>query len=358
MKKPETSLRKNESGIVSLMLTIFVMIILTLIVVGFSEITRREERQSLDRQLSTQAFYAAESGVNLTVNTIRKDAATAGFVPQVTTCGPVDLGPAADTLGTSVPCVLYDAQPKDLEYTAINQQAGKIVPLNTLGGFAPGLSFEWNVADAYSSNYSSCPSNSRVLVALSPTCPAGYLRATIMTLSAGASREALYASSFTVFFKPVSAGGGGSVAYVAHGTNDSGAAGQGQVIPANCSGGVQPRCKATITGIPTGAQSYLHLRSMFKNNTVKITSTDPLDRFTRAQIKVDATGKVSDVLRRIQVRVSYLDDYEIPSYVIDGEKSVCKSLTLRPGIAANANNTSPYVAPAALDPRADDTCSY
>ena len=40
------------------------MIVMSLIVLGFAQISRRNQRESLDRQLSTQAFYAAESGVN------------------------------------------------------------------------------------------------------------------------------------------------------------------------------------------------------------------------------------------------------------------------------------------------------
>ncbi len=59
-------LKQNESGLAAIAVTMIIMGIVTLIVVGFATLMRREQRQALDQQLSTQAFYAAESGVNAT----------------------------------------------------------------------------------------------------------------------------------------------------------------------------------------------------------------------------------------------------------------------------------------------------
>ena len=49
---------------VAILVTMNLMIVISLIVLGFAQISRRNQRQSLDRQLSTQAFYAAETAVN------------------------------------------------------------------------------------------------------------------------------------------------------------------------------------------------------------------------------------------------------------------------------------------------------
>jgi Tfp pilus assembly protein PilX len=54
----------KQAGMVAIMVTMILMIVISLIVVGFAQISRRNQRQALDRQLSTQAFYAAETGVN------------------------------------------------------------------------------------------------------------------------------------------------------------------------------------------------------------------------------------------------------------------------------------------------------
>src|SRR5688572_9640470 len=55
---------KSEKGIVSIVVTMTIMIVLTLIVIGFAQLSRREQEQAVERQLNTQAFYSAESGVN------------------------------------------------------------------------------------------------------------------------------------------------------------------------------------------------------------------------------------------------------------------------------------------------------
>ncbi len=54
----------DNAGIASIFVTIILSLVITLIVTGFAAIARREQRQALDEQLSTQAFYAAESEVN------------------------------------------------------------------------------------------------------------------------------------------------------------------------------------------------------------------------------------------------------------------------------------------------------
>jgi hypothetical protein len=55
---------RREGGFVSIIVCMIIMTILSLITIGFAQIMAREQRQALDRQLSSQAFYAAESGVN------------------------------------------------------------------------------------------------------------------------------------------------------------------------------------------------------------------------------------------------------------------------------------------------------
>src|ERR1035437_8641163 len=52
----------NELGAASIIVTMITMIIISLIVIGFATISRRIQQQSVNTQLSTQAFYAGESG--------------------------------------------------------------------------------------------------------------------------------------------------------------------------------------------------------------------------------------------------------------------------------------------------------
>src|SRR5580698_3119973 len=63
----------NQTGLASFLVTLIMMIIISLVVLGFAQIARHEQREALDNQLSSAAYYAAESGVNDAVNAIQND---------------------------------------------------------------------------------------------------------------------------------------------------------------------------------------------------------------------------------------------------------------------------------------------
>jgi Tfp pilus assembly protein PilX len=69
-------LRKDQEGMVSIIVTMIIMVLLGLIVLGFAQLSRREQRQSLDRQLAVQAQYAAESGINQAADYVRSNPTT------------------------------------------------------------------------------------------------------------------------------------------------------------------------------------------------------------------------------------------------------------------------------------------
>src|SRR5690349_2098676 len=54
----------GQQGFVSIFAVLIIMSVLTLIAIGFSMVSRQAEKNTLDDQLNTQAFYAAESGIN------------------------------------------------------------------------------------------------------------------------------------------------------------------------------------------------------------------------------------------------------------------------------------------------------
>src|SRR5487761_1358632 len=79
-----TNNQSSQAGIASITVTMIMMIVISLIVLSFAQIARREQRQSIDRQLSVQAYYAAESGAN-----IARTAILASPSPIMkNTCGP------------------------------------------------------------------------------------------------------------------------------------------------------------------------------------------------------------------------------------------------------------------------------
>jgi Tfp pilus assembly protein PilX len=99
------NIRHAEQGLVSIVVTMIFLIVLSLIVVGFAQVARREQRESLDRQLSSQAFYAAESGINIAKSAISDSSGTYSSNNAVLndkgSCGP-DGTPPLNNPGVSV----------------------------------------------------------------------------------------------------------------------------------------------------------------------------------------------------------------------------------------------------------------
>ena len=117
--KPKTSLRTNQEGIVAVIVAVILMLILSLIVLAVSQNATREQRQALDRQLSEQAFYNAESGINDAANYLyahRNDAAVPALKPD---CTPLP-GVNANIDGTNginkYTCIQYNRIPKSIIY--------------------------------------------------------------------------------------------------------------------------------------------------------------------------------------------------------------------------------------------------
>ena len=55
----------NEAGFIAIFSVLVIMGILTLLTIGFSNVTRQAQKRALDDHLNTHAFYAAESGINI-----------------------------------------------------------------------------------------------------------------------------------------------------------------------------------------------------------------------------------------------------------------------------------------------------
>ena len=54
----------DQRGFAAIVVALVLILVLSLLTIGFAELMRHEQRSALDKQLSSQAYYAAESGVN------------------------------------------------------------------------------------------------------------------------------------------------------------------------------------------------------------------------------------------------------------------------------------------------------
>lgn len=352
----------NEQGFAAIVVSITIVIVLSLLTVGFAQLMRNEQNQVTNRQLSNQAYYAAEAGVNDAVKAINN-----GYVQHKTSCG-VDTSGAAgaqyltdQNVGSSGPktdatvewsCLLIDPAPFSLQYDSISTTT----PTNMIAigtntsetGTLPitSLTISWQDADDGIKTFRGSSGN-----APNPFPPAvqwgsvGMLRFSMAQIDDFASvgcaidcRTSILARSVTAFLYP-----NGPTGAAANSLALTPGLNSGQIVDGNCNTAKGPRyCSVTITGI-NATTVLLSLRSIYSATNVTISAKSGASsiRLAGAQSLIDSTGKAQDVVKRIQVRLPDKADFAFPGFDADATGSLCKQLQVYPGSANGCGYASP-----------------
>ena len=354
MNRFSLSARRDEQGLVSMIVVMVLMIVISLIVLGFAQISRRNQRVTLDQQLNTQAFYAAESGVNDAAKLIANAEATGQKVYAKPTCAaPSDPSAAAFYSGlpsstldaannVSYSCLMVNPDVSSNNYNNIGTTS-TIIPLNAEGGVNFGsVTFTWQTNDrANKTPLNGCPtSTNRVFTPTWPsTCGYGVFRFDLVPTAGGnLDMPTLENATMTGFVIPVNGGAHtASVPYLANTANTN------DVINGSCDNNA---CSLTITGLSVN-QYFARVSSLYKDVSLQVSATDTTGKqinLTGAQISIDATGKAQDVLRRVQVRVSTTGQAtgssnssstpsltQLPDYALQTTDSICKEFAVMSG---------------------------
>lgn len=327
--------QQAESGIVSIFVTMLLIIIMSLLVLAFAQLSRRDQRESLDNQLSNQAFYAAETGVNdakTAVAAFLNNPANAGKdLPARQQCGDNSVYNLNDTQTISsankvgYSCVLIDPTPNYLT-ASVGGTAASIVPVKTTsGGNVGSLVLQWtgtsNGVSLPPNGMAGCPASGNFVTAASPAeyanCPFGGLRIDLVPVqnASDLKRNSLISDDMVIFAMPRKTNIGGTVSYITGGGTT-----QGKVVDAiNCNSG---SCQITIGGL-TENSYYMRLSRLYLDSNLTITS--PGNSFKDSQATVDSTGKAQDVLRRILVSVPLQSgEGTLPGAALISGDSVCK----------------------------------
>ena len=124
----------NQEGAASLLFTLVMIIIISLLAIGFSVITTNDQKATLDKSVSLQAEYAAQSGINSVVsgiinhNSAVSQSSTATCTP---TGGVIPTFP--NTNNTRITCLKWSYSPQSLVYTSTNSTSTIINPLDSNG---------------------------------------------------------------------------------------------------------------------------------------------------------------------------------------------------------------------------------
>lgn len=354
----DVSIRKNQNGLVSITVTMVIMIIVTLLVSSYALIVRREQRRSLDRQLSSQAFYAAEVGVQDAVNAIN-----GGLTGDITECDPSNPSSFVGQTGgsynqvvsdnTEYSCVLVDRTPGDYTVDVIHpDEGGFVVPIDTAD---PVYTIRVSWQD--SNGDTNFEPNSGMGAAFGlPQSTGGtiaslnvpMLRAVVMpSFREGAmTRDDINNQAHTMYLYPRvgSPANPGTVGYIGNAgpTNTA----QGSFTSGNCnsnngvSSNTYLHCNVDVN-IPAAYRNrgfYVYIQPLYKSAKVKVQALDiggdPLP-LRGAQADIDVTGKSADVLRRVRARVPIADGLKLrnlkgllPPGALVTQDDICKVLSL------------------------------
>jgi len=324
-----TKQKLGEAGTVSILVTMIMLMVISLIVVGFAQVARRNQREALDRQLASQAYYAAESGVNDVLTAIHNG----HFVqPTDTTCtgsGSVltknattpeikpDLHQTGGQTDVGYTCLVVSLQTKSVVKTIkslnlIRTAHLKLDKSTSLTFNWKGLSGDRNATSALCPSAGVTPNNFLSSDDWGASgCEFGALRVDLFDAQAnGGSSDPETMSSHTAALYLMPSNSVTSTVNYGHAS----------VLKANCTGG---SCTATLTN---GASQdyYVRISGIYQPpGQVTISSTNGAV-FSEAQMSIDSTGRAQDELRRIQALVDLSGDNSVPGYAVQSGKGICK----------------------------------
>ena len=231
----------EESGYAAFAVTLLIMIIMSLITLGFANNARTEQATALNNQLSEAAYYAAESGINTAYSqitaTLQQTSLSSGsfmnIIPQTNNCTKDEYNqylyitqpsslPSSNQLSsnTSYSCLLVNPNPLDLEYMPILQGTGETIPVQStppsMRATRPHkidqVTINWEDANPVNIDFTQCPSVGQFPPAssvspaanFSPYCAAPVLQVDIVPISSSAFHDPTTLLNYTrtIYLEP------------------------------------------------------------------------------------------------------------------------------------------------------------
>lgn len=305
-----TTVRQDERGITAIVVTAILMIIIGIITLGFAQVAQREQRQALDNQLSTQAFYAAESGVNLAISKLNS------ITANKTDCGasapffPSEYVVSAAT-DVHITCLMVQKRVPDLIFQEVTgPRVTKIKDLN--GNPFTAINVSWqNQSGAASFGCGGVGNLPSLGAGDGWNCGQPLLRIDLVPIcESGAclSQDSLFNNQSTFFLYPITGGSKPTNVAFASGSLGNPAPAATHVHGVRCdTANSTPRyCGARIVMPGNSAVYAARVSAMYGSANVIISASTAGGTSTliEGQSNIDSTARASDVLKRVQTRVS------------------------------------------------------
>lgn len=343
--KHSKELKDNQQGLVAIIVTLIIMLVLTLIVTGFAQLARREQREALDRQLASQALYAAESGINAAEAVVKEELADVHHLhhnANYDNCGDFIITSDIGNSNEKPTCILVTKDPTELYYQNVQTNKSTIVPITEKSGPVEDLTIFWqnkdggNTLKAISQLQVDNDTNIFTDAIAWGTDNVGVMRIDLVPVDTLDS-SSLLNGMFTAFLIPTTNGSGVKAYSVGAGPSN-----QGVKIAAKCNDAtLKKKCAVKITGLNQLGKTkyYLRMKSIYNVADVVVCPSDGFGcdsgkHLVGAQAIIDVTAKAADVLKRVQVRVNTDPNASgsttIPEYTLDSAETICKQLKVTP----------------------------
>jgi len=328
-------LHKQQAGVVSMITVIFLSVILLVLTTSFIQLTINEQRESIDNDLTTRAYYAAESGVQDAITAISNITPT-NPLQYPTECAPEGSGvlsDAANGLDTEYTCQLIDLSP--INYQAkLDKYKSEFFKLDGGGPNIDSVLVSWHInghddsGDVTRRSSFNLPSEADWTAGHFPALMRVQIVTVPTTVADTVNRDTI--ENFVVFLNPEDLATGSVSGIVNSAALDSKLVRVLCDNPASTADG-EYICNYTLTGLADGTHDYyIRVQALYDSTSIQIVakSGGVAVELQNAQAIVDVTGRAADVFRRVEDRVNLSPDDLWPDYVIMTAEEICKNFTI------------------------------
>ncbi len=324
----------NQKGVAAIIITMIMSLVLTLIALGFTQVSLAQQRDALNSALSTQAFYSAESGVNYEIHQIISNPTSYSSATSATNTNCQQYTSSVNYLKNSSSqnqwtCLMVNFHPTNLIYNIQNNSA-VLIPIKSNQAPINYLNLSWRNHPSTGSNFNICQSQQNKFVSVNKYhCPASVLQVSVLS---GQNISSINSQANTYYLSPSSFNqfnwnnGGNSLIDCAVWCNASIPV-SGSTIPSTSKNNYQ----YYLYVIPLYSTTKLYVSAGYNPQSAEQTSNGY--QLYNAQAQIDSTGKGYNVLKRILVTVNTgigglnLNDLNTHGlFALQTGSSICKQL--------------------------------
>ena len=292
-----------------------------LIVIGFVQLSNRDRSQSLSQQLSLEAYYAAESGIN----EVKALLAKGSPIPSKSSCAPNNtyiqkINGSGSIGNVGISCLLVQTSENVLSYGSISPGNYRVINVATSNGFPLNkLEVYWQNPNVTSNTIpKTCFGNSSSPILVpslnSSSCYSGMLELSIVPSNNLTNVKTVYLYD----------GNGPAYSQINFLSVASGSTYNG-----NCSTSNSPDYCFQEVQLPTGVSNwYLMVKPIYIPSKLDILGfTGSNQAALTGQVIVDSTGYAGNEVQRLRVNLSdnsSQSNNTVPTDSIDSTNSICK----------------------------------